>query len=198
LFATLGGRFAFITSSGYDPFSTNNSLPQSSIGVGRTVMAMDDFSTAVGAFWDWAPRIEAAARGAETSLGVHRLTLGLEGRYHLLRRLYVFARLAPGAVRTDATLSDRAADLEREAGAWVFAADLSGGAAFELAGESRGASNRPRFWATADGGYGWSASSSQLFEAPEGNPSPARLQPLDFGDIAIRGGFFRLAMALTY
>jgi len=195
--ATIGGRFGYFPSAGYDPFSENNGLGQVSLGLGRTVMAMDEFSAAVSLLWDWgAP--ESTARGAATSLDVHRLTAGLEGRYHLFRRLYFFARFAPGALRYDATLQDGGAGVERTAGGWLFAGDLSGGAAFEFAGENRGHSTRPRGWLSADGGYGFTTTSTLEFVAEPGSGAPARLEPINFGDFSMSGGFFRIAAAITY
>jgi hypothetical protein len=196
-FATGGFRFGFIPTSGYDPFSENNSFIQFSAGVGRTVTTFDDFSGAVSVLWDWGAA-EADARGAKTSLSAHRLTLGLYGRYHVIRRLYAFARVAPGALRADATLADGGAGVERETGAWTMATDFSGGAAFEFAGQARGASNQARGWVLLDGGYGWAAASSMEFVAAQGTSPPARLAPLEFGDLAMRGAFFRLAAAISY
>jgi hypothetical protein len=148
---------------------------QVSLGVGRTLMAMDEFSTAVWLLWDWGAA--KAPRGAGTSLSAHRVTVGLEGRYHLLRRLYFFARVAPGALRSDATLYDVGASVERVAGDWVFATDLSGGAAFEFAGENRGQSKLPRGWLSVDGGYGFTTASTLEFVAEPGSSPPARLEP---------------------
>jgi hypothetical protein len=129
---------------------------------------------------------------------VNRLSVGLEGRYHLFRRLYVFGRLAPGALRFDADILDGGADVRRESGGWLFSADLGAGAAFEVVGEPRGQSKRPRGFLLADGGYGWTTSSSLEFAPAEGEQAPARLQPLDLGELAFRGGYFRIAAAVTY
>jgi hypothetical protein len=85
----------------------------------------------------------------------------------------------------------------------VFAADLSAGAAFEFAGEARGQSKRPRGWVSVDGGYGWSAASRMELTAEDGTEEeesarPARAEPLAFGDLGLRGGFFRVALGITY
>jgi len=195
--ATIGGRFGYIPSTGYDPFSEDNGFGQVSLGLGRTLMAMDEFSTAVWLLWDWGAA-ESTARGAETALSAHRFTAGLEGRYHLLRRLYFFARVAPGALRSEATLSDAGAGVERKAEGWAFATDLSGGAAFEFAGENRGKSRLPRGWLSVDGGYGFTTSSTLEFVAEPESGAPARLEPIDLGDLAMSGGFFRIAASATF
>lgn len=197
----LGVRTNYVTNTGFDPFATDNALTQLSVGVGRTLASDDQMSLAGLLLWDWG-RSEATARGAESALDVHRLTVAAEGRYHLIRRLYVFGRLAPGALHWKANLQDRVADLELTDDRWVFAADLSAGAAFEFAGEARGVSKRPRGWVSVDGGYGWSAASGMEL-APEDTTDeeraqPARLEPLAFGDLGLRGGFFRVALGITY
>jgi hypothetical protein len=194
---TLGVRTNYVTNSGYDAFDSDNALPQLAVGVGRTLASDDRLSLAGLLLWDWG-RSEATARGAESALDVHRLTLAAEGRYHLIRRLYVFGRLAPGALHWKANLQDRVADLELADDRWVFAADLSAGAAFEFAGEKRGASKRPRGWVSADGGYGWSAASGVELVPEDANAAPARSQPVALGDLGLRGGFFRVALGLTY
>jgi hypothetical protein len=141
--------------------------------------------------------VDARARGAETGLSVHRITLGAEGRYHVLRRLYAFGRVAPGALNTATTFHDRVVGEDRELSSWGVAADFSGGAAFEFAGDARGKSQRPRGWIMADGGYGW-AQSTKLDYEPNDIASPVRLQPLSLGELSVRGGFFRVSLAITY
>jgi hypothetical protein len=192
-----GIRASFIPNEGYDLFSKDNDLTQISLSAGRTVFATGDTSFAASLLYDWGPS-ESELRGADTSLHVNRLSVGLEGRYHLFRRLYVFGRLAPGALRFDADLGDAGAGVLRESGGWLFSADLGAGAAFEVIGEPRGISKRPRGFLIADGGYGWTSSSSLEFVPEEGAQPPARLEPLELGELAFRGGYFRIAAALTY
>jgi hypothetical protein len=192
-----GIRASFIPNEGYDLFSKDNDLTQISLSAGRTVFATGDTSFAASVLYDWGPS-ESEARGADTSLHVNRVSVGLEGRYHLFRRLYVFGRLAPGALRFDADLKDGGAGVVRESDGWLFSADLGGGAAFEVVGVARGMSKRPRGFLIADGGYGWTSSSSLEFMPAEGQQAPARLQPLELGELAFRGGYFRIAAAITY
>src|SRR5262249_46807392 len=139
----LGWRVGFVSNAGLDPFSEDNSVPQLSLSAGRTLLADGNLSLVGLALWDWGA-LESSARGAKTSLGVNRITLGAEGRYHFFRRLYAFGRIAPGALNWSATLEDSVAGLNRTASAWSFAGDLSAGAAFEFAGDNRGHSTRPR------------------------------------------------------
>ena len=198
----IGTRQSYITHPGFDLFSGKNALPQFSLNAGRTLVASGRLSLAALLGWDWGA-VEDTARGAPTTLTVNRVTLGAEARYHVFRRFYAFGRIAPGALHSLATIRDRVAAVDSESSAWGFATDLSLGAALEFAGANRGASTRPRGWVGAEGGYGW-AQASKLSFKPEGDATkagsagPVRLQPLELGELAVRGGFFRLTATLTY
>jgi len=194
---SIGWRQGFVSNSGLDPFSENNAVPQFSLGAGRTLLADGNLSLVGMAIWD-VGMLESSARGAKTTLAVNRLTLGAEGRYHFVRRLYAFGRLAPGALNWSASLEDGVAGLTQTDSAWSFAGDLSAGAAFEFAGAERGASKRPRAWIAFDGGYGW-AGSSKLDLKPENEAeAPVRAQPLALGELAVRGPFLRFSVSGTY
>lgn len=193
---SLGLRENFITHSGFDPFSTNNVLPQVSLDAGRVVYASGPFSIATLLGFDWGST-KATARRADTELDVSRITAMLEGRYHFWRRLYAFGRIAPGALYSHATLNDPVASVDRQSNEWAFASDFSLGAAFEFAGEARGESQRPRGWLGLDGGYGY-AQAKKLVLASNDASAPARLVPLDLGELAVRGGFFRVNGTVTF
>jgi hypothetical protein len=193
---TIGLRTNFIPNEGFDPFETDDVLSQLTLGVGRTVYGEDKLSVAALLLWDLGGA-RADARSDEATLDVHRWTLAGEGRYHFFRRLYAFGRVAPGAIRWDASLEDDSVGYTREAGNWMFALDLSAGAAFEFAGQNRGKSTSPRGWVSVEGGYGWSTASEVTFESG-GNEIPARVEPLTLDDLALRGGIFRIAANITY
>ncbi|HEY3494904.1 MAG TPA: hypothetical protein VGK73_09470 [Polyangiaceae bacterium] len=193
---TVGLRVAFIPDEGLDPFSADDVLAQFSLGAGSTVYGADDFSIAALLLWDTGGT-SADARGDEASLSLHRFTAAGEGRYHFFRRLYAFGRVAPGALRWDASLEDGSVGYTRETGNWMFALDLSAGTTFEFAGETRGKRFRPRGWFSAEAGYGWTTSSEVSF-AGDDSQGPARVEPLAFNDLALRGGYFRLSANLTY
>jgi hypothetical protein len=193
----VGLREGFIAHPGFDPFSSNNLLPQLSLDVGRVVYASGPFSLAVLLGFDWGST-KASARGADTELDVARITAGVEGRYHFWRRFYAFGRIAPGALNSQATLKDPVAAVDREANDWAFASDFSVGAAVEFAGEARGASSRPRGFVGVDGGYGFAQSKKLVFESNSGGTAPARLEPLALGELAVRGGFFRVNGTITF
>jgi len=194
----IGLRENFVASSGFDPFSTNNVLPQFSVNAGRVLFASGRLSLAALALFDYGS-VKANARALDTSLSVARVTAAAEGRYHFWRRFYVFGRVAPGALYSGATLSDPIAGGEQHSNSWAFATDLSLGAAVEFAGEARGASNRPRGWIGLDGGYGWAQASKLAFKSSGSDANaPARLEPVDLGELAVRGGFFRVNGTITF
>ena len=196
-FASIGYRLAFVGNSALDPFSENDSVPQVSISAGRTLFTSGPWSFAALALWDWGS-LESTARGAKSNLTLNRITLGAEGRYHFFRRLYVFGRLAPGALSQSATLRDSVTGGEQTSASWVFAGDVSAGANFEFAGENRGESKRPRAWVGFDGGYGFASSSNLTFKPADEAAAPVRTQPQNFGELAVRGGFLRMTLSGSY
>lgn len=192
-----GFRQSFVTEAGYDAFSKDNALPQASFRFGRVLAASGPLSLAVDLAWDFGAT-SAKARGADSSLVVHRLTAGAEGRYHLFRRWFFFGRVAPGALHADATVNDPVVDRDLTAHVWAFAADFSAGSEVEIAGDARGASTRPRGWLGAEGGYGWAAGSKLSVEPAKASSGPVRLQPLSLGELAVRGAFVRIFGTLTF
>lgn len=194
----LGFRVAKISSEGFDPFADSDELAQLSLGLGRTIVTAGNLSLAGLFLYDIGGRSNEA-RGAETDLTVHRFTLGAEGRYHFIRQLFVFGRIAPGAIHSIAQLEDVTTGVDRqEARNWVFATDLSAGAMFELTGFSGGSrKRRPSLWITLEGGYGI-AGASELSMTPDDDGGPERAEPIALGSLGLGGPFMRGAFVLTY
>jgi hypothetical protein len=192
-----GVRTSFIAEPGFDLFSENDSFVQAGFAGGRVLVADGPWSVAALVGWDFGSR-RGAARGAATELYQHRFWLGGEARYHVLRRLYAFARLAPTLLVTDFYLRDPIVQGDREAGGITFGGDASLGAAFEIFGKASGASSKLRGWVTADGGYGWAGSKDLSFSVSEDDSAPTRTATLDLGELAFRGGFFRVGAAVTF
>jgi len=193
----LGFRAGFMRDSGYDPFSTNDMFTQFSVGGTRTLFVDRALSIAAGVRWDYG-RASATARGAEASLSMHRLAVPLEARYHVTRWMYAFARLAPGAMRTSASLTDgSSADTLTDAH-WTFSADASLGSAFLVGPHSAPTRHLGRWWFTQELGYGWTQA-----KALDMGVAPAEDDFRQYGSIALRpiamrGVFFRLGVALTF
>lgn len=190
-FLGIGARVGFIADAGLDPFSTTDAFSQVAIAGGRTLFTDGDMSLALVLGWDYGVR-SATARGLATGIGVHRVSVGAEGRYHLLRRFYGYVRLAPGALHTWATLG------KLETTAWAFSADASLGAAFELFGAKSGETNKPRGWLSVNGGYGFATDTDLTLSPAEGQNTPERTAPLELEPLSMSGPFVGGAVALTY
>ena len=194
----VGARVGKMTSSGFDPFADSDELAQFSLGFGRTIVSAGNLSLAGLFLWDVGGR-SGTARGVTSDLIVHRLTFGAEGRYHFFRQLFMFARVAPGALHSIATLEDDLASVEnRGARNWVFATDLSGGAMFELTGFGRSRKRLPSAWIALDGGYGFAGESELSLTPDTPGDGPERGEPVNLGPMALRGAFLRGAVVVTY
>jgi hypothetical protein len=193
----LGYRGSYVPSAGFDPFSTNDFLPQVSLTASRTLFAASAFSLALGLAWDHGSS-DATARGDETSLDFNRFTVPIEARVHFGRWGYAFARVAPGVAVANATLGDPSEPAALTKTQWLFATDLSGGYAWLVWPPTREPSSTARLWLQADGGYGWVAS-ERLDLGPALASTDARLaNGADLGSLSMSGAFFRLGAAISY
>ena len=195
--AEAGVRSMYITSPGYDPVSTDNSLVQFSLGASRTLWDQDQFSFAPGILWDYGES-SATARGLPTDLEAHRIALTLEGRYHILPGMDGLGRVAPGALHQRVELDDPAAVAPYVARHWSFAFDSAAGLAFLLGPQAEVARSPVRWWLAAEGGYSYAGTGSLVMNTDVGADDPRRTGPLDLGSLALRGGFFRVYAAVTY
>ncbi len=194
---SLGARVSKVSDKGFDPFADSDELPQVSLGVGATVLRFDRLSLAAVGFWDYGER-SSTARGSDSSLAVHRLSIGPELRYHFIPRLYAFAHVLPAFAHSKASLDDSVALATRSASHWTYGADGALGVAFE-AYAFRGAEPvHPRLWAIAEGGYGY-LSSSRLRLSPEaGQGAPERTEPIDLGSLSLAGPYVRISAAISF
>ncbi len=187
----LGYRGSFVTNPGYNPFSTNDYLPQLSIAASQTVLWDRHFSFAPGLAWDFANG-GATARGDATSLTIHRLTIPLEGRAHFGRWGYVFLRAAPGVANVRAEVDDPSAPQPLTKSRWLIAADVSAGYAWLVLPPGRAFDRVARIWVQSDVGYGWVA--TEHLNLTPGNAGSGT----DLGSLALNGVFFRIAAAASF
>lgn len=193
-----GLRVGYLADPHFDPYASDNTLPQWTLGAGRTLLAQDRLSLAVGLTWDVGAR-SSDARGSDALIAVNRLTAPIEGRYHLDRWLYVFARLAPGVVNAHASVDDPSATSKLETSAWSFAADASAGTAFLIGSRKHPHKHVPRVWIVPEVGYMWAAQHSMLLEPsdrPDDDERP--LAATDMGALALRGFFFRVGLQMSF
>lgn len=204
--AAVGVRTDLVRSTGLDPFSNSDDIHQTALSVGYRFGEADLPGIAAAFEWNHGST-DARARGADATLTIDRLSLGLEGRFPVTSRLSAFARLAPGLLRHDARLEDASApppayDAESSGKvhqtAWLATGDVSAGLAYRV-GILR-ASGAPvfGFWLAAESGYGYSAS-RQLVLSPGVETQPGRIdEPVRLGALAYRGAFLRFRLAVAF
>lgn len=192
----LGLRTQFVRSKGLDPFATNDAISQVTIGASHAFWTHDRLSLAGAFAFDYGGR-SASARSGQAELGLLRLSLAPELRYHVLRVLAVTAKVGPTLTRQDASYrGGLGTDVSKTV--WKAGFDATAGAALEVFGFASGASRKPRLWLAAEGGYGFSASNRLLLEPSESASVPQRLTPLDLGELSLRGPLFRVTAALSF
>jgi len=195
--ASLGARVSKVPDAGYDPFADSDELAQLSLGLGGTLFTRDRFSLAAVGFWDFGTR-SGNARGEQTSLVVHRLSVGPELRYHVLTPLYVFVHVLPAFAHSAASLDDGVAGVTRTAQHWSYGLDGAAGAACEVYGKRSGESLQPRLWVIAEGGYGYVGSTGLLLKAKAGADAPQRTAPIDLGSLSLAGPYLRISAAVSF
>ncbi|MBI2393884.1 MAG: hypothetical protein HYV09_30210 [Deltaproteobacteria bacterium] len=187
-----GLRYGFIRDAAFDPYSDSDLLLQGTVGVSRTALVADRFSLAPGLRWD-SGSTRATARGADTLLLVHRVTMPVEGRFHLHRRIYAFGRVAPGALWQRATVQDASLPETSKSSGWVFAGDLSAGASLMFI-DTRG----PKFWFTPEIGYAFAARRSGGLSPDVGDDDPRQFGTLQLSGTKLSGWFFRANVTATF
>jgi hypothetical protein len=193
----LGVRSTFVTDRAFDPFATDNALTAVSLGVTRTLFDRDEISFASGIIWDYGER-NATARGQATNFVANRLAVPLEGRYHFLPWMYGLVRMTPGAVHQSARLHDPLSPTPFGAQAWTFNLDASGGLAVLLGPHAESSGSPVRWWLAGEGGYSYAGAASLLMRPDVQSDDPRRTGDLDWGRLALAGGFFRIYGSVTY
>jgi hypothetical protein len=194
----LGYRGWFIPTSGYQAFSNNGYLPEFSVAASRTVFSLDRLSLAAGLAWDIGGSGSAIRQVDQSSLKMQRFAVTLEGRLHLGSWGYAFARVAPGAATERVEVDDASSSAPLEASAWLFTGDVSAGYAWLLWPRDAASKLEPRAWLQAEGGYGWVAGEKLALEPAVAPGASVPTSGVDLGTLAMQGGFFRVAVAMTF
>jgi len=190
-----GVRTMYVKDPGLDPFSTDDGLAQFSLAGTRAIVHRDNLALAAGLELD-AGSTAATARGASTHLALTTFSAIVEGRYQPAWRVQLFARLSPGLLHGAASMTD----LSAPAGAGLgtsfdtFSLEAAAGGAFCIAVLP---GSRVGLWLFADGGYAWAAA-QHLVLTPALGADQNKAGAQDLGTLAPRGGFFRLALGLSY
>ncbi|MEZ4301810.1 MAG: hypothetical protein R3B70_43145 [Polyangiaceae bacterium] len=153
-YVSLGLAFStsLVESKGLDAYSDDDVLPMISVFGTVTPFATRPFSVHLAFGWDWG-QTEALARGIPSSLDVHRLSLGIEGRYMPISRLALFVRALPAAIHAEGNVQDASFADHLSAGAWTWGVDLTGGAAARLAAFGNSENPAASVWMGLDMGY---------------------------------------------
>ncbi len=194
----VGYRGSFIPSSGYQVFSDNGYFPEFSLSASRTLFARGRLSVAAGLAWDVGGSGAQLRQVDQASLTMQRVTATLEGRLHFGRWGYAYLRAAPGAAMERAEVDDAASTAPLEKSTWLFATDVSAGYAWLVWPRDAAGTVQPRFWLQGEGGYGWVVGQELTLDPglPPGSPVPTA--GVDLGTLAMQGGFFRLAAAVSF
>lgn len=160
--AGFGFTGSAVNSPGFDPYSKSNTLPMISVFGTYTPWVTRPVSVHLGLQYDYGGAGEKA-RGANASLDIHRLALGLEGRYVPVSRMMLFVRAMPAAVHLGGTIQDPYLNTTLESGSWIFSADVTGGAAARIGSIGHAELPAVSFWVALDMGYRFAPSASMRF-----------------------------------
>jgi hypothetical protein len=191
-----GVRTTWIPNAGFDPFADNNHLTQFSLNGMRTVLNNHPTQLALGLTWEYGER-QSTARGARSSLDVHRLGGVVEGRYLFGSDVYLMLKLVPQAIHTKATLSDPSAPADLIDGQWRFGLDATAGAAWAPL-RTMNAKALRNVWLSGEFGYGWSTSNRLLLKPDLDDSDPRSKVTLELGSLALRGPMMRIMLAAAF
>jgi hypothetical protein len=189
-----GARGSLIRSAGLDPYATNDFFLQGTAGLGLTVLHAGRASILLWAEYAGGQR-NGTARGQDASLALHRLGGALETRYHLARRFYLAARLAPAAFLMHGSITESSLDRPLTASAWTWGLDATGSAGLLLG------STGPRgtkFWMTLDLGYAFAGEGKLAYSPAASDDDPRKFGAVTLPALRPAGPIGRLGMAVAF
>lgn len=196
----VGLRENYVKSAGFDPYSTNDVLPQFSVGIEAPVLVRGKLALAVGAAYSGGGA-SSSMRGDSTHLFAHQLSVPIEGRYHFAPWGWAFVRVAPGATGLVQSLTDSSSPNTLSSTAWAFSTDVSAGASILLGPRAPDADGKriPRFWMIPEVGYGF-ATRATFKDRPDRDPADAlgTDERTAVPSLALNAFFWRLAVATTF
>ena len=193
--AWLGVGNLWIPSDGLDPFTEDDALTTFSAGAAVSLAEAGAIDIAAVAGVDITGS-DADYRGEPTSLGLLRLALGPELRGSWLDRLYWHGRLAPTLTRLSLELEESSSAATLADSPWLWGAEAAVGLELRFAEAATDLPHALGFFARAEGGYGWTPSAALALRG--GGSAPVRTQPLELGEIALSGPFFRAAVGIGF
>lgn len=185
-------------SRGFDAFAQDDVLAQLSIDATYPIFTRGRLVLGAGLGWDAGGR-SSTVRGFTSSLGTHRLYVPIEGRYHVGSGLFVFGKIAPGAVAMLASVSEGSSPKELSGTAWAFSADASVGGSILLGPRKDMHKRAVRFWLTPEVGYAYTTSASvSLNPGRADNDVLGSDEDAQLGTLALRGIFWRASVGMTF
>jgi hypothetical protein len=191
--AWLGVGGLWIPSDGLDPFAEDDALAAFSAGASSSLARFGGLDLAAAAGIDLTGS-EADYRGEPTSLGLLRLALGPELRGSWLDRLYWHGRVAPTLTRLSLELEESSSGATLDDSQWLWGAEAALGLELRFAEAAAELPHALGFFLRADAGYGWTPGAT--FALRGGSSAPVRTQPLELGEVALSGPFFRAALGI--
>jgi hypothetical protein len=188
----------YAPSRGFDAFASNDVLAQFSIDSTIPIVTRGRLVLGAGLGWDVGGR-SATVRGLDSSLTAHRLYVPIEGRYHLGAGLFVFGKVAPGAIAAIASVKDGSSPNELSGTGWAFSGDASIGGSILLGPRQHMDRRIVRFWLTPEIGYSYTTSAPIRL-----NPNRAESDVLgsdentQLGRLALSGIFWRASVGTTF
>jgi hypothetical protein len=195
LAAWLGVGNLWIPSDGLDPFTEHDALTTFSAGAGLSLAEAGAIDIAAVAGVDITAS-EADYRGEPSSVGVLRLAVGPELRGSWLDRLYWHGRLAPTLTRLSLELEESSSGATLADSQWLWGAEAAVGLELRFAEAATDLPHALGFFLRGEGGYGWTPSATIALRG--GGSAPVRTQPLELGEIALSGAFFRAALGVGF
>jgi hypothetical protein len=183
----------FIGDRGFDPYSSNDLLPQWTFAGSRTLFSRGRFSVAGGASWDIGGS-STTSRGLDAGIFTTRFAGNVEGRWHPRTWVFGFVKLSPGAALVNARVNDPSAAATLTTTQWAFAGDASLGGAITPMTTPGG----PRVWFVAEGGYSLSTTMPMKLGPKNEKDVTGAVSKTDLGELALSGGFLRLGAAVSF
>lgn len=195
-----GFRVVGTGSEGLEPFLVDPVLADVYVRAGMAFAVADRIALA--------PHLElggastsATVRGMSSELDKTHLSLGLEGRYHFIHRMFGYVRVAPGLEFVTASIGDDGdsgvlVNDNKRPGSVAFQLDAAVGASIRLFGSDDGRKRNPRLWAFAEGGY--RASTDHKLNMVIDSDGPRRAVPIELSPLDFSGGFFSAGLMASF
>lgn len=191
----LGIGNLWIPSDGLDPFAESDALTTFSAGAGLSLAEAGALDIAAVAGVD-VTGSEADYRGEPTSLALLRLAVGPELRGSWLDRLYWHGRLAPTLTRLSIELDESSSRATLSDSQWLWGAEASAGLELRFAEAATDLPHALGFFVRGEAGYAWTPSAALSLRGDAS--APVRTEPLELGELALSGPFFRAGVGIGF